>query len=333
MRIWIERFFLLAGLAGVGLWLGSFLTNTIWQSWENWEFDRESRGEPTTITDYLASREKSLIEIMEGWRRPRAPGDVSVKRPPAVIPNNHLLGRLSIPRLQMTSTVREGADEDTLSRALGHIPGTALPGQAGNVGVAGHRDTLFRGLRNIHKNDLIRFETLHGAYTYQVDATQIVKPEDVSVLNAKAYPELTLVTCYPFYYVGAAPDRFIVKARLVSDGSKDRQLTERAAQPAKPVEEAKWTQPVARSIRFNVARNHSSELAPGISLGITETDVPEQRVDGWMWLMGERRTIWLRNRESSDPVVFYGSQDGKRRELRITDVTRNSVAGYLVVSD
>jgi sortase A len=83
------------------------------------------------------------------------------------------------------------------------------------VGIAGHRDTLFRGLRNIRKNDLVEVETLRGKYLYQVESTQIVKPTDVSVLQAANYPQLTLVTCYPFYFVGSAPDRFIVKARQV----------------------------------------------------------------------------------------------------------------------
>ncbi|MGD1093556.1 MAG: class D sortase [Bryobacteraceae bacterium] len=332
MRIWIERFLLLAGLVGIGLWLGSVLTNTVWQHWENWVFDREARGEPAAITDYLADKEKSLTELIESWRGSKSSREQGTRRP-VVIPDNHLLGRLSIPRLQLTATVREGVGENTLSRALGHIPSTALPGQRGNVGVAGHRDTLFRGLRNIQQNDLIRFETLHGTYLYKVDSTQIVKPEDVSVLNAKQYPELTLVTCYPFYYVGSAPDRFIVKARQVTDVPKDEQLTKTTAEPAPPVYEAKWTKPAARTIHFNVARNHSSELAPGISLGVTETDVPEQRVDGWMWIAAERRTIWLRNQELSEPVIFYDYRDGKRRELRITDVTANSVAGYLMVSD
>jgi len=317
MRTWIERFFLLAGLAGIGLWLGSFLTNTVWQHWENWVFDREARGEPAAIADYLSEKENSLTELIERWRGSK-PSREQGTRPPAVIPDNHLLGRLTIPRLQLTATVREGVSENTLSRALGHIPDTALPGQRGNVGVAGHRDTLFRELRNIQKNDLIRFETLHGTYLYQVDSTQIVKPEDVSVLNAKQYPELTLVTCYPFYYVGSAPDRFIVKARQVQDASKGEQLTKKSPEPAD-------------LIRFKIARKHSGELAPGISLGITETNVPEQRVDGWMWIMSDRRTIWLRHQESGEPVVFYDSQDGKKRELRITDVTMNSVAGYLVV--
>ena len=99
-----------------------------------------------------------------------------------------------------------------LGVAIGHVPGTALPGQQANVGVAGHRDTLFRGLRDIKTNDLIEFETLAGKYSYRVGSTEIVKPDDVSVLQAGSSPELTLVTCYPFNYVGSAPDRFIVKA-------------------------------------------------------------------------------------------------------------------------
>src|SRR5262249_34912812 len=100
--------------------------------------------------------------------------------------------------------------------AVGHIPGTAFPGAEGNVGVAGHRDMLFRGLRNIRKNDLIEFETLQGKYTYQVEQLRIVKPHQTEVLADGKQPELTLVTCYPFYYVGSAPDRFIVQAREIS---------------------------------------------------------------------------------------------------------------------
>ncbi len=127
-----------------------------------------------------------------------------------------MVGRLTIPRLNLTAMVREGDKETTLSLALGHIPGTALPGQNGNVGVAGHRDALFRGLRNVKKDDVIRFETVRGDYLYQVEETEIVKPEEVSVLKPGPHSELTLVTCYPFYFVGSAPDRFIVKARAIT---------------------------------------------------------------------------------------------------------------------
>jgi sortase A len=127
-----------------------------------------------------------------------------------------VIGRLEIPRLNLSVMVREGADEGTLSRAVGHIPGTALPGKIGNVGLAGHRDTFFRALRNIREDDAIEFETVHGAYRYVVTSTKIVTPRDVSVLAASGGENLTLVTCYPFYYVGSAPKRFIVRAAQVA---------------------------------------------------------------------------------------------------------------------
>jgi len=103
-------------------------------------------------------------------------------------------------------------DAATLRRGAGHIPETAQPGDPGNVGIAAHRDSFFRGLKDVRKNDIIRLETLEGTYRYRVDWTRIVTPEDTAVLDATANPALTLVTCYPFYYVGSAPKRFIVRA-------------------------------------------------------------------------------------------------------------------------
>jgi sortase A len=156
--------------------------------------------------------------------QPRAPKPEAPKpeaRPPEALPGDTVIGRLTIPRLHLSAIVREGDDEDTLRVALGHIPSTALPWQEGNVGVAGHRDTLFRALRRIRKNDVIVFETLSGRYVYRVQGTEIVNPRDVSVLNAQAFPELTLVTCYPFYFVGAAPERFIVKALQVTGSASE----------------------------------------------------------------------------------------------------------------
>jgi sortase A len=143
------------------------------------------------------------------------PQAANQSHPPPPIQNGALIGRLAIPRLNIRSVVREGAGQDTLDVALGHIPGTALPGQPGNTGIAGHRDTLFRGLRKIEKNDVIEFQTPAGSFSYKVESTSIVKPDNVAVLQAGQRPEMTLVTCYPFYYVGSAPDRFIVKARLI----------------------------------------------------------------------------------------------------------------------
>jgi sortase A len=124
------------------------------------------------------------------------------------------MGRIDIPRLGVSAIVRAGSDTRTLRLAVGHIPGTALPGDAGNVGLAGHRDTFFRQLRNIKTDDLIRIATPDGEYAYRVERTTIVNPQDVWVLDPTDHGVLTLVTCYPFSYVGSAPQRFVVRARL-----------------------------------------------------------------------------------------------------------------------
>jgi sortase A len=102
-----------------------------------------------------------------------------------------------------------------LRRAVGHIAGTALPGQTGNIGIAAHRDTFFRPLRNIRRDDVITLTTLGGEYHYRVVSTKIVDPNDVAVLNSDGKEILTLVTCYPFYFIGSAPNRFIVRAARV----------------------------------------------------------------------------------------------------------------------
>jgi sortase A len=126
-----------------------------------------------------------------------------------------LLGRLEIARLGLSVMVVEGDDHRTLRRAVGHIPGTALPGQNGNVALTGHRDTFFRPLRNIRPDDLITLATLQGQYRYRVLSTQVVSPEKVSVLDPSQNEILTLITCHPFYFVGAAPNRFIVRAERI----------------------------------------------------------------------------------------------------------------------
>jgi sortase A len=125
------------------------------------------------------------------------------------------LGRIEISTIGLTAMIMEGTDRKTLRGAVGHIPGTPLPGQRGNVAIAGHRDTFFRGLRNIHKDDEITLTTLDGSYRYQVDFTEVVEPEDTEVLDDSVQPTLTLVTCYPFYFVGPAPKRFIVRAHRI----------------------------------------------------------------------------------------------------------------------
>ena len=138
------------------------------------------------------------------------------KRPPAPTFEPSLIGRISIDRLNVRAIVKEGVDSKTLRRAVGHVPGTAMPGDAGNVALAGHRDTFFRGLKDVRKNDRIQVQTMDHEYEYVVDSTKIVQPSDVHLLKPTKDPVLTLVTCYPFYYVGNAPQRFVVRARQVA---------------------------------------------------------------------------------------------------------------------
>ena len=122
---------------------------------------------------------------------------------------------LEISSVNLSSTVLEGSDDATLARAAGHIENTALPGQAGNVGIAGHRDTTFRRLRRVKVGDVLRLTTPDAVLEYRISNTSIVPPEAVEVLAPTERPTLTLVTCYPFTFVGHAPERFIVRAELV----------------------------------------------------------------------------------------------------------------------
>jgi sortase A len=125
------------------------------------------------------------------------------------------LGRIEINTIGLTAMILEGTDARTLRRAVGHIPGTPFPGERGNVVITGHRDTFFRPLHNIRKDDQITLTTLNRSYQYRVDSTEIVEPEDTEVLADSDDSVLTLVTCYPFYFVGPAPKRFIVRAHMI----------------------------------------------------------------------------------------------------------------------
>jgi sortase A len=125
------------------------------------------------------------------------------------------LAVLRIPKIRVEAAVLPGTDDVTLNRALGHIEGTAAPGADGNSGIAGHRDGFFRGLKDVVTGDDIELETARGKDVYRVQAIWIVSPEDVSVLDPTPARSLTLVTCYPFYHIGPAPQRYIVRAQRV----------------------------------------------------------------------------------------------------------------------
>jgi sortase A len=132
------------------------------------------------------------------------------------------LGVLEISAIQLQVPVLEGTDELTLDRAVGHIPGTAPLGETGNIGIAGHRDGFFRGLKDVHVGETIDVYTQRGRSRYAVDEIQTVSPDDVAVLAPRATPSLTLVTCYPFYFVGSAPLRYIVHARAADPNQLKR---------------------------------------------------------------------------------------------------------------
>jgi sortase A len=173
---------------------------------DSWMFqERESR----LLEHLLHERQAANAQV--------AVSDASLTRTRISLPamTDGLIGRIDIPRLGVSVIVIEGDGTKILRRAVGHIRGTALPGQPGNIGISGHRDTFFRPLRNIERNDIITLSTLRGEYRYRVVSTKIVGPRDVAVLDPSEVEVLTLVTCYPFYYVGSAPSRFIVRAERV----------------------------------------------------------------------------------------------------------------------
>jgi sortase A len=146
-------------------------------------------------------------------------GDPSIRSPSSLpaprlltAPDSSTIGRLEIPRLNLSVMIGEGVDSATLRRAAGHVPRTALPGEPGNFVVAAHRDTLFRPLRNIRTGDAIDIRTRNGTFRYVVDSVQIVAPDYLRVLEPTSQESCTLITCFPFDYVGSAPRRFVVRA-------------------------------------------------------------------------------------------------------------------------
>jgi sortase A len=334
-RIWLERFLLIAGIAGLAVWAYFSWGTQLWRNWQDRKFD-----------EAVAKREE-------------APKPAPQPKPQ----EGSVVGRLSIPRLHIRSVVREGANDGVLSASLGHIPGTALPGESGNVGVAGHRDTLFRGLKNISRDDRIQLQTVDKRYDYQVESTRVVQPQDVEVLNPGKDSELTLVTCYPFYYIGSAPERFIVKARLVTE----KPAQEAAAPVVKAMEKAPAKTPAKEPVqvavkaplpysaplpykappperltmravyandgpervRFEIAAGSGRELVPGkVWFGLASTDAEGHKVDGWLRMMPSRKTVWLRKKDVNKPFFFSG--DKGQFELVVTRVTDDSVTGYLV---
>jgi sortase A len=137
------------------------------------------------------------------------------------------IGILRIPKINVEVPVLEGTDDLILNRGVGHVKGTAYPGEDGNVAIAGHRDGFFRGLKDVVVGDKIELVTLQQAETYIIDRITIVEPTDVSVLQPRSHSSLTLITCYPFYFIGSAPQRYIVQAFIEDSPAPNSQARAR----------------------------------------------------------------------------------------------------------
>lgn len=203
----LRYFFLALGIPCLGFYSYASLERIVYQTYESREFDRSLDRSAAAL---VASTDK-IAPIGRLQHSPRKSSSA-----PKLSAGTALIGRLSVPRLHLSAMVHEGIDSKTLQLAIGHIPSTVLPGQVGNVGVAGHRDTFFRGLKDVRNKDEIQFSTLTGHFKYVVESLTVVSPDSLAVLAPSSENVLTLVTCYPFSYIGLAPKRFIVRARQVS---------------------------------------------------------------------------------------------------------------------
>ena len=192
----LARVCLVAGLLALGYWAFEFGGARLFQATESRRFllQRQQIRAPAA-TDTARSPEAATVPAI-----PPAPAAGSA------------VALLSIPRLDLSLLVVEGASEKELKLGPGHVPGTAMPGAGGNFAVAAHRDTFFRPLRWIRRNDAIVVQVRDRDYHYRVASTEIVQPRDTQVLQPSGHETLTLITCYPFGFIGAAPQRFVVQA-------------------------------------------------------------------------------------------------------------------------
>jgi len=229
-----QYLFAVIGIVALGCWASVSVSARLFQS-------REARG--------FAQELRKKVPSEKGAVQSSSTPEVEQQDPV----NGTVIAKLAIPQLGLSTMVVEGVEDGDLKLAAGHIPGTALPGDPGNVGIAGHRDTFFRPLRLIRKGDVIALSTLQGEDQYQIVSTEIVSPDDVQVLYPTHRDTLTLVTCYPFYFVGSAPQRFIVRAERSEEH-------ERSA-----TNEPSMTVPL-------IMKNNSARLI---------TSVPEKEADTW----------------------------------------------------
>ena len=209
----IERWLLMLGVFLLAVYGGAILHRLIASRFALWQFHRAQ-------AEGLRSGPSSPVKLEGGdgvdfrlWAEKRIQG----YRESLLLKKDAPVAVLRIDKLGIEAPVFDGTDDLTLNRGVGRIIGTGKPGTPGNMGIAGHRDGFFRGLKDISVGDEVDLMMTTARTAYVVDEIEIVNPDDVRVLQPRSLPSLTLVTCYPFYFVGDAPNRFIVHASLSSE--------------------------------------------------------------------------------------------------------------------
>jgi sortase A len=217
----LERLLFVFGVVMLAIYVGARIQGTVFSHAAMERFQSDHRGPADSSREAATATGKPDFSLWSEKRIKEYEGSLAARLAPPV-------GILRIPKIHVEVPILEGTDDLTLNRGVGRIEGTARPGDDGNIGIAGHRDGFFRGLKDVGPGDAIETVTPTRTNTYVVDRVVIVDPSDVSVLAPRGRPAVTLVTCYPFYFVGSAPKRYIVEASMADPGAASSHANERS---------------------------------------------------------------------------------------------------------
>jgi len=218
----IERVLLVMGVTLLSMWVGARLHRTIGSRAAMAAFEAERAADLSNTPSASPDPVLGVPVDFRLWSAKR----ISAYQDSLAKKGDVPLAILRIPKINLEVPVFNDTDDLTLNRGVGRIRGTAQVGTSGNLGIAGHRDGFFRGLQSIAPGDVLELVRPRHSDRYTVSQIRIVPPEDISVLNPTAVPTLTLVTCFPFYFVGHAPKRYIVTALL--DSAQESYFTSNA---------------------------------------------------------------------------------------------------------
>ena len=219
-----ERSLMALGICLTTIAMGALFDRLVSSRMALREFDQMRAAAPAKVLPALGGAEEADFRLWSATR-------VRAYRESPQKPQGAPLAVLSVGKVNMRVPVFEGTSDWNLNRGVGWIPGTARPGAAGNAGIAGHRDGFFRCLKDLRPGDTIELSTMETTEEYTVDQIKVVKPDDVSVLRPRAGRSLTLITCYPFYFIGNAPQRYVLQAELKTQAGASSSKTVRLSEP------------------------------------------------------------------------------------------------------